>query len=425
MQATERLLERARDLFQKSSSSSVLETIAWPREVEERFFASKESHIPVVVYEIDRDDVEAHLRALDALERDLQGDEALPRLLRSYVESYRLSARMILAAGTKAFYPLSREAYGGARSTALDDDTTNLDFAEHLEMRLGTSSEDRREPRLLTAEEFADDVRLRLSKRHKGLEADIRLTTDLSAKAIAGMKRLKVRSDATFEPEEARSLYLHEVETHLLTAQNGAAQSHLSFLKGGGPKTTRTQEGLAIFSEFFAQALTLRRMRRLVERVRLVAMAEDGGSFLDLYRHLRDRGVDAHDAFLDASRVCRGGVPSGGAPFTKDASYLSGFIEVYNFLRLAVGSRSRVVAEVLVSGRLSLDDVEPLVELRRTGLLEPPKYLPSWLRRWDDVLTHFAFTSFLSEVDMAFVRRRFPWLAKAPHDTDRPAALSS
>lgn len=397
----------------------MLESIAWPREVEERFFDAGESLVPEVEYAIDRPRIEEHLGRLDAFERELGADDALTRLLRSYVESYRLSNRMLLAAGTKAFYTLSRAAYGGARTTALDDDTTNLDFAEHLSARLGDGSEDGAEPRMMSAEAFSNDVRARLAKHHDGLEVELKLTTDVSAKAIAGVKRLKVRADATFEPEEARSLFLHEVETHLLTAQNGGLQPHLPFLKSGGPRTTRHQEGLAVFAEFFSQALTRDRMRRLVERVRLVGMAEDGASFVDLYRHLRDAGADRHAAFLDASRVCRGGVPSGGAPFTKDASYLSGFIEVYNFLRLSVTSHTREVAEILVSGRLALEDVEPLLELRRQGILVAPTHRPTWLRHWNDVVTHFAFTSFLSEVDLAFVQRRYPWLGRRADDPAR------
>lgn len=420
MRQRDKLLERARDVFHPASGTSVLEVIAWPREVEERFFASGESEVPVVEYAVDKGEIHGRLAELDAFERELVGDDALTRLLRSCTESYRLSSRMALAAGTHAFYPLSREAYGGARTTALDDDTTNLDFADHLAARLGDGPTGGTEGRGMNAEEFADDLRARLAKRHSGLEVDLRITSDVSAKAIAGVKRLKVRADATFEPEEARSLFLHEVETHLLSAQNGGLQPHMPFLKSGGPKTTRTQEGLAVFAEFFSQALTRGRMRRLVERVRLVGMAEDGASFVELYRYLRERGLDRHAAFLDTSRVCRGGVPSGGAPFTKDASYLSGFMEVYNFLRLAVRGGSRDVAEVLVSGRLALEDVETLVELRRDGLLEPPTHRPTWLRHWDDVVTHFAFTSFLAEIDLGFVERKYPWLrnrasARPPH----------
>ena len=119
---------------------------------------------------------------------------------------------------------------------------------------------------------------------------------DLSAKVICGMTRLRVREGATFTAAEADSLFFHEIETHALTAQNGAAQKRLAFLRGGGPRTTRTQEGLAVFAELYGHALSTGRLLRLVDRVRLVDMAEQGASFVDLYRHLVARGAGPHDA---------------------------------------------------------------------------------------------------------------------------------
>jgi uncharacterized protein (TIGR02421 family) len=411
--AAEKLVARARDALASGGAPQLLDCITWPRSVERAFFAANAEKQPEPTYELDHDAVRERLARLDAFERELSGDDPLVRLLRSTVNSQRLGARMLLCLGTPAFYDIAREVYGGARSTWLDGDTTNLDFAEHVARRIGTAApEDERDAaeRSLDAEAMAKEVTERLAKRRRAPEIRIEITDEISAKAIAGRTRLRLRSDATFDVEEARSLYLHEVETHLFTAQNGAAQPVLSFLHSGGPCSTRTQEGLAVFVEFYSQALPLARLRRLVERVRLVAMAEDGATFLDLYRHLVDAGRRERSAYLDASRICRGGLCTGGAPFTKDAAYLAGFVEVYDFLRLAVTHDRPEVAEVLVAGRFSLDDVEALVELRKEGVLAPPEYLPSWVRRHDDLLTHFAFTSFLADIDLRFVSRRYPWL---------------
>jgi uncharacterized protein (TIGR02421 family) len=345
------------------------------------------------------------------------GDDALVRLLRHRVESHRLGSRMLLALGTAEFTTLSREAYGGARTTWLDSDTTNLDFAEHLEKRLGglpvDIDPDEPRPRLLDATELVEFLRERLAKRRAPPALDLIIDPELGSKAIAGKKRVRIRADATFELEEARALYLHEVEVHVFTAQNGDAQPILDFMDSGGPLSTRTQEGLAVFAEFYAQALTLSRLRRLVDRVRLVASAEDGANFIDLYRYLIDKGVDQRAAFLDVTRVCRGGLCTGSAPFTKDASYLSGLIEVYDFLRLALAKADRTLIEVLVSGRLGLHELEPLLALRQDGVLAPPVHIPSWARRFDDLVAHFAFTSFLDEIDLETVARRHSWLERA------------
>lgn len=408
-----RLLEIAREAF---SGGNLLEAMTWPRRLEREFFASGEQVAPAPSYEVDRDEIQARLARLDALDKELKGDDALIRLLRARLESHVLGARMMLALGTRELFELSKLAYGGARSTWLDDDTTNLDFAEHLAKRLGPArgkKPDEGRGHSMDARGLAAYVEERLARHKSSPKVDVVLDTELAAKAIAGKKRLRIRTDAMFELEEARSLYLHEIETHVFTAQNGAAQPLLDFLDSGGPLATRTQEGLAVFSELYAKSLTLERLRRLVERVRLVAMAEDGAGFLDLYRYLTSRGAEGKAAYTDAARVCRGGLVQGGAPFTKDACYLSGLVEVYDFLRLAVSHDALAIVEVLVSGRLSLPELEWLVELRRDGLLAAPKYMPSWIKRWDDLVAHFAFSSFLAEIDLKFVATRYRWLGVA------------
>jgi hypothetical protein len=65
------------------------------------------------------------------------------------------------------------------------------------------------------------------------------------------------------------------------------------------------------------------------------------------------------------------------------------------------------LAEVLVSGRLALDDLADLVELRREGWVERPLHLPRWLENWDGLVAYFAFTSFLNEIDLPPLEKRF------------------
>lgn len=408
----DRALDRAAAVLEPiARSSRLLESIAWPRKVERAFFAADAERLPEPEYEVDADRARDNLAALARLEDELEGDHPVLAWLRALCRSYGDANRMILGVGTRTFHELSLTLYGGARSTALDADTTNLDFAEHIATRLALPSALPPE-RPLSSDEFVDAIEARLRARRPKIPIEIARDPDLSAKAICGMTRLRVREGATFTAAEADSLFFHEIETHALTAQNGAAQRRLGFLRGGGPRTTRTQEGLAVFAELYGHALSTGRLLRLVERVRLVDMAEGGASFLDLYRHLVSHGAEPHDAYLDAQRVCRGGLVEGGAPFTKDASYLSGLMDVYNFLRVALRAGARDVAEVLVSGRIALEDVEPLLLLREEGVLDPPALVPRWLERWDGLLAYFAFTSFLNEVDLEPVEARHPLLVE-------------
>jgi uncharacterized protein (TIGR02421 family) len=376
-----------------------LETIGWKRDVEEEFFAHKGKKLPNPTYDIDKERWEEAIATLVKLHAELAGEHVLLDWLRGTVKSFIDAHRMLLAAGTKDFYHRSLELYGGAATTAFDRDSTNLDLAEHIERRLGDQARFV-ETDAMDTDGFVAFLEGKLAARKPRLELEIVRDPKLSAKVICGRTKLRVREGAHFGLAEAEGLWLHEVETHALTAQNGAAQKRFPLLKSGGPRTTRTQEGIAVFSELYGGALSSPRLLRIAQRVRLVGMAEEGASFLDLYRVLLERGLPERDAYLDAQRICRGGVASGGAPFTKDAVYLAGLLDVYTVLRFALQRKSPLLGELYVSGRVHTDDMLALLWLRSEGVLERPAFVPGWAQNWDALLSYFAFASFLTEVDV-------------------------
>ena len=96
-----------------------------------------------------------------------------------------------------------------------------------------------------------------------------------------------------------------------------------------------TQEGLAILMEVIAFASYPTRLRKLTNRTRAIHMAEEGADFLDVFHFYREQGYSLEDSYQNASRVFRGSTPD-GLPFTKDLSYLKGFILIYNYIQLAV-----------------------------------------------------------------------------------------
>lgn len=403
-------LERvSKALTSLKSKGNLLEEIAWSRDVEEEFFAAKCKKLPQPEYQVDRDALEDESTRLEALASSIEGDEPVPRFLRSAVRTAVDRNRLLLTLGTKEFGAISREIYGGAR-TRFWGGPTNLDLANHLLERLeiiGWDEAKDRAPKKIPAEELAAEITERIHEHRPSIDVEVVLDERCTSKAIAGMTRVRVRPDAMFEPWEAEGLYVHEVETHAFTAHNGAEQELAPFLKAGGPRTTPTQEGLAVFAELHHHALSTSRLERLAVRVKMVEMAEDGASFLDLHRYLVDRGAPARDAYLDAVRICRGGVVAGGAPFTKDACYLAGLLQVYAFLAVFVRAGFRDEVEMLACGRIALDDIVALVELRAHGLLSRPKHRPAWLAHWGTLLPYFAFTSFLESVGLTEVEKHY------------------
>ncbi|MEO7329127.1 MAG: flavohemoglobin expression-modulating QEGLA motif protein [Minicystis sp.] len=393
----------------------LLEEIAWPREVEEAFFASGCEHLPVITYAIDRDGIEAHIAALDGVERGLLGDGPVTTWLRSTLRSLVDGNRLMLSIGTREFYLRSRELYGSARTVFHGSTARNLDLAEHLIERLCVHGWDEArdaEVSPISANELRESLIARIARRRPAMEIEVVLDERATAKVVAGMSRVRIRPDATFTACEADGLWHHEIETHALTAHNGAAQASAPFLRSGGPRTTRTQEGLAVFSELYNRTLSVQRLERLAVRVKLVEMAEQGATFIDLHRYLVAAGATPRDAYFDAQRICRGGLCTGGAPFTKDVCYLAGLLEVYAFLSAVTRGGFRDEIELVACGRVALDDIAVLAELRANGLLQRPRYLPAWLAEWQTLLPYFAFTSFMDSVDLGPVEAHYRALIK-------------
>jgi uncharacterized protein (TIGR02421 family) len=409
---------RARELLGRVTSAigghkkkrHILDAIRWSHRIEEAFFASGAGRLPEVVYEVDRDGLQAHVADLARVVKTIDGDEPVAAWLRRVLQSKIDENRLLLATGTKEFTDLSCEIYGNARTVLHEGKAKSLDLAHHLLERIKVhGGDDAHDPHEapLDALSFAQHLSARVDRMHPTFDVEIALDPHCAAKVLAGMRRVRVRPDATFPHWEAEGLFHHEVETHALTAQNGLAQSEAPFLSMGGPRTTRTQEGLAVFSELYHRTLTVHRIERLATRVLLVDMAEGGASFLDLYRYLLERGSSERDAYLDAQRICRGGKVSGGAPFTKDACYLSGLLHVYAFLSVFVRGGFRHETELLVAGRIDLEDVGALVKLRSLGILSRPRYRPRWLKNWDTLLPSFGFLSFMTWIDLAPVEAHY------------------
>lgn len=395
----------------------VLEAIAWPRAVEERFFADGAGSLPEVTYDVDRDGLNARVTELTDAEGTFEGDDPINVWLRSVLGSMRDACRLLLAMGTGEFHRLSRELYGGPRTRFHGGRERNVDLARHVLERLrphGTDeAQDEGEVETLDAEGFAAALRARVAREYPDMAISVIVDPAATAKVVAGMSRVRVRTDATFSPWEADALWHHEVETHALTGHNGASQASAPFLRVGGPRSTRTQEGLAVFTELHHHCASLERMQRLANRVLLVDMAEQGASFLDVYRHLVGQGLTEREAWLDAQRVFRGGVLTGGAPFTKDTVYLAGLLDVQAFLSAVMREGFRDEMELLICGRLALEDLTAMVHLRRRGILKRPRYIPTWLRRWKTLVPEFAFLSFLDSIELSRVQSQYEALIHA------------
>lgn len=395
------------ELADAARSVRVLRALAWPPEIEQRFFATGCTELPRPTYRVGPEIGAARDRLL-ALRARLTGENEVERFLRDTCDSLANAARMLLAAGTKDFYFQSVEIYGRPGSLSSDRKTTNLGLARHFDEVLAAfvTPPDEADVPSLSAEEALPVLQERFAAFFPGRSIRVQVVEGLGAAATASAEEIKIKKGARFSQRDLRQIEYHEGHVHVATAVNGREQPTLGFLGYPVPRTTSTQEGLAVLTEFLTRSTSLPRIRRLVDRILAVEQAERGASFIEVWKALRERGQGETAAFETARRVFRGGLIEGGAPFTKDVCYLDGLLRVTNFLRIALTRGKSAYARWLFAGKLAVEDVPLFERLLSEGLASEPRYVPAWAQDLSYLTAFMSYAAFLGESDLTVERRR-------------------
>jgi uncharacterized protein (TIGR02421 family) len=411
MAISERLVALLREVSAEITEAQkpvrVIPALAWADDVERAFFAHNASVLPTPTYHVPAGVAESHT-VFQNLVRRLDGDNEIERFLRETCVAMATAARMLMSIGSRDFYHHSVELYGRPNSLSSDKRTTNLDLARHFEQVVAGYS-----PPLsvvdqptLGAEEAAECLRGRFATFFTDHPVKVRVVDHLAASASSTAAEVRLKCDARFSPRDLRQIECHEGQVHMATTLNGRVQPVIPFIGAPSPRSTRTQEGLAVFTEFITGSTSLPRVRRLCDRTLAIHMAEEGASFLDLFRFFRDRGHDEHTSFDCARRVMRGGLMEGGAPFTKDGCYLDGLLRVTNFLRIALVKGQSQLVRMLFVGKLAVDDTPLFDRLAREGLVNEPIYLPAWAKDLSYLTAFMSYAAFLGRSDLGAEQRR-------------------
>ncbi|HEX2657542.1 MAG TPA: tyrosine/phenylalanine carboxypeptidase domain-containing protein, partial [Polyangia bacterium] len=311
MSVSERLVQLLRDvsaqILEAQRPVRVLRALAWDERVERDFFAAGGNELPRPTYPIPLADIEKSLERFRDLKLQVSGDNDIERFLRETCDSYATAARMLGTVGTKDFYFHSSELYGRPGSLSFDRKTTNLDLAQHFTQVVDSVAGHARLPspmddEVMSAEEVVPELQRRFAESFPGRGIRVEVVDGMVAKAAARVDVVQVKRGARFSRRDLLLLEHHEGDVHLATAINGRAQPVMPFVGFPSPRTTGTQEGLAVLTEFFTQSTSVDRLRRLADRTLAIKMAEDGASFVDLYRAFQGRGYDERAAFDLARR---------------------------------------------------------------------------------------------------------------------------
>ncbi|NVZ10943.1 DUF1704 domain-containing protein [Allochromatium humboldtianum] len=403
--ATEREQERIRAVNRLLHGACrplrILRTVAWAPEVKERFLAQGACELPDVTYAAF--DPAPTIEAVREARRQIVPVTTIDLWLDRQANAIELSARMLAAVGTSGFFEYGRQLYGEPTAPLRYVAITPLDLAQsvldtirnldHIELNTAPLS-------YHTAEEVAENLGQAVRAQFGDQAPAIELVDRLSANALATSRAIRIRRGARFTDRDFIQLLHHEAYIHVATSLNGQAQTDLPLLAAGHPGTTRTQEGLAVFAEVISGSIELDRLRRLADRVLAIQMAIDGADFLEVYRYFLERTDDPDQSFENARRVFRGGVITGGAPFTKDLVYLFGLLQVDNFIRAGFAAGRADCLHLLFCGKLDLFDIPALCELYALGLCRPPRFLPPWISDPRYLLAMLTFSVFTSRVSL-------------------------
>ena len=387
----------------------MLRTIGWDRGIAEAFFDSGCTRLPAPEYP--QIDVSTARETLKTARNLIRGSSPVHRWLQRFADITEETTALLQTLGSKAFTRHSTRLYGAPQSLIADGKRTALDLALRLDGLLAAFAAGGRKlepPETLSAHE----LKARLDRdlpAHFGAEAPrVEIAQNVSGKAAASRDAIRLRADALFSDVDVTQLLQHEALVHIATARNGQAQIHFPILGESYPGNARTQEGLAVFAEFISGAVDPMRFKRLADRVIAIQKAIDGADFIELYDYfLEQNGGHKVDAFESARRIVRGGLVEGGAPFTKDAVYLQGLLEVHNYLRTVVRAGDATYIRLLFVGKIDLDDLAAMKMLRAAGLLSEPRYLPPWATDLRYLLSYLAYSTFLNEINLTDVAPRY------------------
>jgi uncharacterized protein (TIGR02421 family) len=415
----ERLKQLSTRLVSLQKPIRILDAIKWPVSIEQRFRAQQGKELPALGKDFyqqqklsfEPDSVSQLLRELKSdVRRQLGRDDALGKILQATIDQYQIVIELLRSRGTDQFGHFSRQLYGSASDNLRGDRKTLRQMGErlcHIFSLPAVEHLNRPYTNHITSEDAVTILRERMNGYFGAGEVRVQISDDIVSDASAGGDCIKVNRRAMFSELDLQVLEVHEGWVHIGTTLNGREQPWATWLSVGSPRITAIQEGMAVLLETLTFSSFPQRARRISDRVVAVDLAEQGADFCEVFRYFLERGVSEHDSYRVTQRVFRGGTLTGGSVFTKDISYVKGFVENVNFIRSAIQSGVPEIIPMLFVGKVTLDDLPLLYERYLEGVIAGPKYLPPMFKNLNGLYVWFGFSSSLSEMNIARVQQHF------------------
>lgn len=320
-----------------------------------RFFQKNYSEPPVFRYAPIKIQPFNLKQELSGLKTQEISDVSIRYLYESVISSYFDKIDLLASLNTKKFLYNSLRYFGRPSSADLRN-------ADYLALLPPIPSEPKRMPNL-----SIDEVvrQFKVAMDDYGMKGRIELSKRVISQVMVlnSKKTVLIRPDANFNQRELSALIEHELGVHMVTTLN-SNQNDLKIFNLGLPVNTRTQEGLAILAELLSGNISLKRLKKLAIRVKVVDMMCNGADFPQCFNYLVQSDLlNPKDAFSLCTRVFRGG------GFTKDYVYLSGFVKILHWYE------NDVDLKPLLVGKTSFEFYDTLSEMIDREIIKGPKYI--------------------------------------------------
>ncbi|MFT7611646.1 MAG: hypothetical protein ACI9J3_000591 [Parvicellaceae bacterium] len=320
-----------------------------------KFFKNKQTSLPKFKYSPIRISPYELKQKLSELRTQDISDVTSRHLYESVINAYFDKIDMLATLSTNQFFYNSLRYFGRPSK----NDIQNAKYLIHLPQIAGQPSQS---PTLSTEEAM---LMFKDSLTEYGFNTKIEKSSKIISQVMVlnSRKTILFRPDAKFTHKEVKALVEHEIGVHMVTTTNSNLQK-LKIFNLGLPVNTRTQEGLAILSEYLSGNITMKRLKKLAYRVLIVDMMCSGANFMECFNFLYGTYLkDRDEAFSIVARVFRGG------GFTKDYLYLSGFVEVLRFWE------NNNNLEPLLVGKMSLGFYNTINEMIEREMIQKPKFV--------------------------------------------------
>ncbi|MCP8898215.1 flavohemoglobin expression-modulating QEGLA motif protein [Gilvimarinus xylanilyticus] len=402
----------------------ILDAIKWPASIQDAFLARDGKALPNLgrdYYEhmplpFDRHQLGEEFARLEIdIVRQLGAADALGQIMRNTAVQYRQVLAMLGCRGTAEFGHYSRLLYGSPADTITGDNKTLLELGQDLCQIFSWPAASHLTPpgaRQYDAEFAVEYLAKRMDEYFGKGKVRVELSDEIVSDAAAGGDCIKINSRATFTMQDLNVLEVHEGWVHIGTTLNGREQPYATWLSVGSPRITAIQEGMAVLMETLTFSSFPRRAQKVSDRVVAVNMAENGADFVEVYRFFRERGDSPEASYKVTQRVFRGAPVTGGAAFTKDISYVKGFVENVGFIRSAIAAGAPQMIPMLYLGKVTLEDIPVLYQHYCEGLIKGPTHLPPMFKNLNGLYVWFGFSSSIAGLDNVRVRKHFAHLLR-------------